>query len=81
MKVCFSAVPMAALLGALLANPVFANDDAKAFKKLDINNDGFITDTEALAHEELPEVFEEADENGDGKLDMDEFAKLEITDE
>lgn len=81
MKVAFKAISMAALLGALFFNPLYADDNAEAFLKLDANGDGFITDREALVHSQLPDVFEEADENGDGKLDMEEFAKLEITDE
>jgi Ca2+-binding EF-hand superfamily protein len=81
MKIPFNAISMATLLGALLALPVSADDNTEAFKKLDVNGDGFITETEALAHAELPDVFGEADENGDNQLDLNEFAVLEITDE
>ena len=81
MKVSSRVISMAALLGVLFLNPLYADDNAEAFSKLDADGDGFITDREALVHSELPDVFEEADENGDGKLDMEEFAKLEITDE
>lgn len=81
MKVSFSAVSMATLLGALYVLPLSADDNTEAFLKLDINNDGFITEYEALAHAQLPYVFEEGDENGDGRIDLLEFARLEITDE
>jgi len=78
MKLAFNVISMAALLGALLISPVSADDNAEAFKKLDTNGDGFISEYEALEHSSLPEVFEESDENGDGQLDVIEFAKLEI---
>ena len=78
MKVSFTVISMAALLCALPVSPVFADDNSEMFKKLDVNGDGFITETEALAHPELPGAFEESDEDGDGRLDMAEFAELEI---
>lgn len=81
MKVLFSVISMATLLGALLVSPASADDNSEAFMKLDINHDGFITEMEALAHARLPDAFAEGDENGDGQLDMAEFGRLEITDE
>jgi len=81
MKISRTVISMAALLGALLIQPLPADDNISAFSKLDVDRDGFITETEALAHAELPDAFAEGDENNDGRLDMDEFAKLEITDE
>ena len=81
MKGPFSVISAATLLASLLTQPVFGDDNAEAFSKLDINGDGFITEQEALAHAGLIEVFGDGDENSDGRLDMDEFSVLEITDE
>ena len=81
MKVSFRVISMAALLCALPFPPVFADDNAEMFKKLDVNGDGFISETEALAHPELPDSFADGDEDGDGRLDLAEFAVLEIADD
>ena len=81
MKVSLHVIPMAALLAALLVNPVLADDNARAFSKLDVDGDGFITEYEALAHAELPDAFADGDENNDGQIDLDEFSKLEISDD
>ncbi|MGD2172826.1 MAG: hypothetical protein PVI79_09810 [Gammaproteobacteria bacterium] len=81
MKVLTSAVSVAALLGALQIQPVCADDNRETFRKLDIDNDGFISEYEALAHDALPDDFEEGDENSDGLIDLDEFLKLEISDD
>jgi Ca2+-binding EF-hand superfamily protein len=78
MKVFSPVIPMAALVGALISAPAFADDNTEAFQKLDLDNDGYISEHEALAHSELPEAFEDADENSDGRLDLAEFNKLEI---
>ena len=81
MKITFSAFTAAAVLGAMLARPAFADDNAAAFKALDVDGDGFISEQEATAHEDLPDAFSDGDENNDGQLDPAEFANLEITDE
>ena len=78
MKFAFNVISMTALLAALLVSPLSAEDNTEAFKKLDTNGDGFISEYEALEHADLPEVFEESDENSDGQLDSIEFSKLEI---
>ena len=81
MKVSLYVIPVAALLAALLVHPVLADDNARAFSKLDVDGDGFITEYEALAHAELPDAFADGDENNDGQIDLDEFSKLEISDD
>ena len=81
MKVSIRVISMAALLCALPVSPAFADDSGEMFKKLDVDGDGFITETEALAHPELPDSFADGDEDGDGRLDMIEFAQLEISDD
>jgi Ca2+-binding EF-hand superfamily protein len=60
---------------------VSADDNARIFNKLDANGDGYISEYEALEHDELVAAFSEGDQNGDGQLDMAEFAELEITED
>jgi Ca2+-binding EF-hand superfamily protein len=72
-----------AALGSSLA--VVAADEPKqadagaAFKQLDVDKDGFISKTEAERMKGLVAVFDAADENKDGKLDVAEFAKATAT--
>lgn len=78
MKTDFYAISMAALLGVLLIDPVTADDNTRIFQNLDVDGDGYISEYEALAHEELPDAFADGDENNDGRIDMIEFLNLEI---
>ena len=78
MKTAFHVIPVASLLGALLIGPVSADDNSKMFQQLDVDGDGYISEYEALAHDQLPDAFAEGDENNDGRIDMIEFLKLEI---
>ncbi|XP_051867344.1 EF-hand calcium-binding domain-containing protein 7 [Pristis pectinata] len=58
----------------------------KAFRKIDLNNDGYIvqeelykvltTKGEKMTHEEVKMIMDEADVNKDGKLDYNEFCRL-----
>jgi hyperosmotically inducible protein len=47
------------------------------FKKLDANHDGYVSRVEAKRIPDFGRAFDEADENRDGKLDADEFAKAQ----
>jgi len=61
-------------------------DLLKAFKKIDVNNDGFITHDELfkiltkrgerMTKAEVKSMMDDADCNGDGKLDYDEFCSM-----
>ena len=67
-------------------HPTSIDDLMKAFRKLDVNNDGFITADELtriltrrgekMTEEEVHKIINEADENGDGKLDYSEVRML-----
>jgi Ca2+-binding EF-hand superfamily protein len=81
MNVSLNVISMTALLGALLIHPVSADDSAKMFNKLDANGDGYISEYEALEHDELTAAFSEGDQNSDGLLNMAEFVDLEITED
>ena len=81
MKPSLNIISMAALFAALVIPPVLADDNAAAFKKLDADGDGFISEYEALSHDQVADAFTDADENNDGQLDMTEFAALEINDD
>lgn len=47
------------------------------FDKLDANHDGYISQTEARAHERLRERWSVADKDKDGKLEASEFSAFE----
>ncbi|CAB4011793.1 EF-hand calcium-binding domain-containing 7-like [Paramuricea clavata] len=62
------------------------NDLVYAFKKMDINDDGFISFSELkkaltmygerMSESEVQDILDEADDNGDGRLDYEEFCDL-----
>lgn len=81
MKKKFGLLCTIALLGATFLQAAYADANADAFKKLDKDNNGFITMAEAEASASVAEAFEDGDNNGDKKLDLAEFSSLEITDE
>jgi Ca2+-binding EF-hand superfamily protein len=92
MKTRFFAAPALALFAVLFAQAASAEgitteaadsesntDSATAmFKKLDANNDGYISAAEAQASPDVEEAFGEGDTNGDGQLSLDEFVKMEV---
>jgi Ca2+-binding EF-hand superfamily protein len=49
----------------------------ETFKKLDTNNDGYISKDEAMADKELSKDWSNADKNRDGKLEESEFSAFE----
>ena len=57
---------------------VNANIEA-AFKKYDINNDGYLSKQELKERRDLLRIFADADADHDGKLDLHEYAAAETT--
>lgn len=47
-----------------------------SFEDLDRDKDGVVTQNEALRSQEVAKAFERLDQNGDGRLDLAEFAQL-----
>ncbi|HSS47224.1 MAG TPA: BON domain-containing protein [Burkholderiales bacterium] len=70
----------------LASVPAFADDEPAQinsnteafFKKYDTNHDGFLTRRELKGRRDLLRVFDEADTDHDGKLDLDEYAAAEM---
>ncbi len=75
--------PLLILLAVAMAGAQFwaegqAQSQASAwFRKLDRNRDGYLQREEVSRLRGIPEVFDEADANGDGKLDPEEFVRAE----
>jgi hypothetical protein len=63
------------LLAASFAAAV--GDPGAWFRKLDRNRDGYLDRKELAGQRRVLEVFGQADENGDGKLDAAEFIRAE----
>ena len=63
---------------ALGAGPAFAakSNDDPGFNKLDRNNDGYLSRTEAMKNSYLRKNFKAADTDGDGKLSRTEYLKV-----
>ncbi|RUS84254.1 hypothetical protein EGW08_008006 [Elysia chlorotica] len=70
--------------------PVTSEDDLmKAFRKIDLNGDGYIsldelykimtTRGEKMSRAEVKEMIDEVDDNKDGRLDYREFAKMVVS--
>lgn len=76
-------VVLMAVLAMLLAQTTTADETAELFQQLDTNADGFIDMDEAEAHADpdFPDSLADGDDNDDGKLSLEEFVKLEVTDE
>jgi Ca2+-binding EF-hand superfamily protein len=78
-------VAFLALLAALLAPmPATAQDtlDTKErldmFRKLDVNEDGWVSRAEAAARQEVAAGFPRADKNRDGRLSFAEFETISL---
>jgi len=63
---------------ALAAGPAFAekSNDDPGFNKLDRNNDGWLSRTEAAKNSYLRKNFKAADKDGDGKLSRTEYLQV-----
>ena len=59
-------------MGSAYAADKAKNDDP-GFNKLDKNNDGYLSRTEAAKNPYLAKRFKQADRNGDGKLSRTEY--------
>jgi Ca2+-binding EF-hand superfamily protein len=66
-------------LFAIAADEPKPADAGAAFKQLDADKDGFVSKPEAERMKGLVAVFDTADENKDGKLDVAEFSKATAT--
>lgn len=64
------------LLVASSATLAWAGSVEKNFTALDADKDGFISKEEAQKEVNLDAVFDHADANGDGKLDLQEYAAV-----
>jgi len=68
---------------AIMVTPMAYGDQSMVkepdpeFRKLDANRDGLISHKEASKLPDFEQAFAAADENKDGKLDADEFAKAQ----
>lgn len=75
----FAVVKTVCGLSALLIfAPVFADSDmSDTFKQLDVNGDGYISNSEASGDSELLGQWSSADQNSDGVIEMSEFSAFE----
>ena len=66
------------IASALATGPAFAakSNDDPGFNKLDRNNDGWLSRTEAAKNPYLRKNFKAADTDGDGKLSRTEYLKI-----
>jgi EF hand domain-containing protein len=68
-------LPLLAIL--LVSFSAAAGDPGAWFRKLDRNQDGYLDRKELAGQHRVLAVFDQADENGDGKLTPEEFIKAE----
>lgn len=82
MNIQLPTVAAMALLTAFFAQSAIAAADldksVETFKKLDVDNNGFISLKEAEANPDLDDAFVDGDANEDGKLSMAEFEKMNM---
>ena len=66
-----------AILVGSLSSAGWAGGESSAYKEVDANQDGYISQEEGAAVEGLTENWSAVDANQDGKLDEAEFARFE----
>ena len=81
MKTQYTVLPAIALFAAMFTQTASANPAVELFKKLDADGDGFLIIKEVESKTDITENFEDGDANNDGKLDMNEFQAMDVTDE
>lgn len=77
----------AVMLALLACNPTHAEDEPTkvnanteaAFKRYDLNNDGYLSKQELKERRDILRIFADADADHDGKLDLQEYALAEAT--
>jgi Ca2+-binding EF-hand superfamily protein len=81
-SVAFLALLAAVLLAPMPATaqaPLDTKERLDAFRKLDANEDGWISRTEAAARREVAAAFPGADKNRDGRLSFAEFETIPLS--
>ncbi len=73
-----AAVSLAAAAPAGAAEPLPPQDRPEAFRRLDIDKDGFISRQEAAAQPEVAANFDKADSDRDGRLSFEEFETVPL---
>ena len=76
---------VAVALAWLVCIPTYAGDEPvtvnanieAAFKKYDVNRDGYLSKQEVKGRRDLLRIFADADTDHDGKLNLDEYAAAE----
>ena len=73
-----AACSLAAAALATAAEPLPPQDRPEAFRKLDTDQDGFISRQEAAAQPEVAANFDKADRDRDGRLNFEEFETIPL---
>ena len=63
---------------AWTADELKPQDRPDAFHKLDVDGDGYISESEAAAHPDVAANFKKADLDHDGKLSLQEFETIAL---
>ena len=73
MKILLALLIALSISSYVLAGEAKMGSDEDTFSSLDTDHDGFLTMEEVTTLKGLPEKFDEADSNQDGKLALEEF--------
>ena len=69
---------LASVHTAWAADELKPQDRPEAFHKLDVDGDGYISESEAAAHPDVAANFKKADLDHDGKLNLQEFETIAL---